>query len=208
MGGKRWTAIFPLGAVFSAPLCDACDRPGYLHHFVQQKLLHRWSRRSTDGTRTLFHRRFRTRAQHIWYAARSIFALICLSIYIEGPICHPAMLWLRRDVWRTRLVRSFKQPGWRAALGGAPTSDCGNKGGGGRRKWKQRRRRKSISTENKYGLIIPLMIKPTGTRRLMSHRKRWLFQRNVNGSLLAKQSIFQEELKNTFIWWQATPKGH
>lgn len=26
------------------------------------------------------------------------FALICLSLYIDGAICHPATLWLRRDV--------------------------------------------------------------------------------------------------------------
>lgn len=108
-----------LGALsaFSTSLCVTRDQPGCLHHFVQQKLLHRWSRWSTDGTWTLFHRRFRTRAQHIWYATRSIFALICLSLYIEGTICHPAMLWLQRDVWRTWLVRSFKQPGWPGARG-------------------------------------------------------------------------------------------
>lgn len=162
-GGRKWWTpfhFFPLRAGFSASLCDTCDQPGYLHHFVQQKLLHQWSRWSTDGTWTLFHQRFHTRAQHIWYAARSIFALICLSLYIERPICHPAMLWLRRDVWRTWLVRSFKQPGWLAARDG-------NKGGGERqmREQKQRQRTTSISTENKYEMIIPLMIKTTGKEK-------------------------------------------
>ena len=36
-------------------------------------------------------------ARHIWYAARSIFALICLSLYIDGTICHRATLGLRRE---------------------------------------------------------------------------------------------------------------
>lgn len=140
-----------------------CDQPGYLHHSVQQKLLHRWSRWSTDGTWTLFHRRFRTRAQHIWYAARSIFALICLSLYIEGSICHPAMLWLRRDVWRTWLVRSCKQPGWLAARDALSHLTVEIKAvEGGRGKNENRDRNTSISTENKYGMIIPLMMKTTG----------------------------------------------
>lgn len=39
-------------------------------------------------------------AHHICYAAQSIFSLICLSVHIEGTICHSAMLWLRRDVCR------------------------------------------------------------------------------------------------------------
>lgn len=113
---RGWAPSYPINqarsGAFSASLCVTRDEPGCLHHFVQQKLLHRWSRWSTDGTWTLFHRRFRTRAQHIWYATRSIFALICLSLYIEGTICHPAMLWLQCNVWRTWLVKSFKQPGW------------------------------------------------------------------------------------------------
>ncbi len=37
---------------------------------------------------------------HICYAAQSIFSLICLSVHIEGTICHSAMLWLRCDVCR------------------------------------------------------------------------------------------------------------
>lgn len=111
-GGTPSHLINPAPSVFPASLANTYDQPGCLQHFVQQKLLHRWSRWSTDGTWTLFHWRFRTRAQHIWYAARSIFALICLSPYIEGTICHSATLWLRCDVWRTWPVRSFKQPGW------------------------------------------------------------------------------------------------
>lgn len=47
-------------AVFYVSHYDTYNQPDCLHYFVQHKLLHRWSRRSTDGTWTVFHRLFRT----------------------------------------------------------------------------------------------------------------------------------------------------
>lgn len=126
------SARSPRAALLYASHYDTYNQPDCLHYFVQQKLLHRWSRHrhrwdvDSFSSAVPYHG-----AQHIWYAARSIFALICLSLYIEGTICHPAMLWLRRDVWRTWLVRSFRQTRLAGRLGLTRTSHLTVEGNGG-----------------------------------------------------------------------------
>lgn len=135
------SARSPRAVLLYASHYDTYNQPDCLHYFVQHKLLHRWSRHrhrwdvDSFSSAVPYHG-----AQHIWYAARSIFALICLSLYIEGTICHPATLWLRRDVWRTWLVRSFRQTRLAGRLGPTRTSHLTVEENAGRRgRWRRGR---------------------------------------------------------------------
>lgn len=127
-------------------------------------------------------------AQHIWYAARSIFALICLSLYIEGTICHPAMLWLQHDVWRTWLVISFRQPGWLASWdsligaiwlwgwkGGGGREEIGCRGGKEHRNRARRERKCNSLNLNVQGEVRRYSIFTSDFASKL-HKRAWIFK--------------------------------
>lgn len=85
--------IRQISPIFFLTAADNYTKPQGLNTHIAHRR-HRWV---FDNFSLLvpFHR-----TQHIWYAAESIFALICLSLYIETPICHLVMFLLSQAVWR------------------------------------------------------------------------------------------------------------